>query len=74
LEFVRCQLRLLQDNIPDECNNLETWTVGHILSENIDPICKKKMLQIRYLMREEENICNGAVHRPLVAQPIVTQQ
>jgi hypothetical protein len=62
-ELVRCQRRLLQDNIPDDCNDVDTWTVGHLRNESINPMTKEKMLRIRYVTGEEEVVCNGAVHR-----------
>ena len=63
-KVVRMQRLLLQEEILDDNEDLETWILAHLIHEYINPMTKEKMLRLRYGNEEEEDVCQGGVHRP----------
>jgi hypothetical protein len=68
-EVVRVQRLFLADDTGVDIEQLENWSLAHVLREYIDPGTKMKMLRLRYANDEEDDVCEGAVHRPLRVQP-----
>jgi hypothetical protein len=56
LEVVRVQRLLLVDDTGQDIEQLETWSLAHVLWEYIDPAIKMKMLHLRYANDEEDDV------------------
>jgi hypothetical protein len=54
---------LLQEGREDNVEDLELWTLAHIIGDSIDKVTKEKVLRLRYDTGEEEDVVTGAVHR-----------
>jgi hypothetical protein len=68
-KVVRVQRLLLADDTGVDIEQLENWSLAHVLREYIDPGTKMKMLCLRYANDEDDDVCEGAVHRPLRVRP-----
>jgi hypothetical protein len=44
--------------------DLEMWSLAHVLGESMNPVSKEKVLTVRYEDGQQEDVCEGAVHRP----------
>lgn len=69
---MRVQRLLHRDDVPDHSPDLENWSTGHLISENIQCGIEKK-LRVRFESGEEEDFFAGQVHIPLQQLGAVTQ-
>jgi hypothetical protein len=63
-KVVKVQWALLQDDVTDKSQDIETWTLAYLLDEHVNYIIKEIMVCLRYENEEQEEVCLGAVHRP----------
>jgi hypothetical protein len=63
-EVVRIQHALLEDNCIETDVDTEAWILAHVLQESRNPVLKEKMLHVRYADRQEQIVCEEAVHHP----------
>jgi hypothetical protein len=68
-EVVRVQRLLLGEDTSVDIDQLENWSLTHVVHEYIDPATQLKMLRLRYENDEGDDVCEGAVHRPLRIRP-----
>jgi hypothetical protein len=63
-EVVRVQRILLEDDAPEDCLDLQTWSMGHVVTEFMNLQTNERMIRIRFENGDEADVCEGAVHRP----------
>jgi hypothetical protein len=73
-KVVRVQRHLLADDPIGDVDDSETWTFAHIIREYIDPETHLKMLRLRYVDDNEEDVYEGAVHRHMRVRPPRSQK
>jgi hypothetical protein len=62
-EMVRVQRSLLQEHATEDNVDLEAWSVGHVVWDFVNRETLERTLRIRFASSEEQDICEGAVHR-----------
>jgi hypothetical protein len=63
-EVVWVQRQLLDVNRVEDYDADKTWSFPVLIRECINPVTTKKTLTIRFEDGHEEDVCEGAVHRP----------
>jgi hypothetical protein len=55
-EVVRLQRLFLQEDLPKDSEDVESWTQAYLIHESINSIIEERMLQLRYTNGEEEEV------------------
>jgi hypothetical protein len=61
--LVRVRRLLLVEDVPDDNPDLETWSVGNVISEHTNRCTDERVLRIRFMNGDEQDVCQCAVHR-----------
>lgn len=61
---VRVQRLMHRFDILEDSEDVESWSMVHIISERIDTARNEKMIRVRIANGEEEELFSGQVHRP----------
>ena len=62
LLVVRVQRFIGRQDIDDDCDGLQQWTIGHLINETIDEMSKEKKYMVRFASREVEEFYARQVH------------
>jgi hypothetical protein len=65
---------LLQEDVADESADLDQWSVGNVLDEYTEKSTGERMVRIRFTDGQEQVVCRGAVHRPMIRRPRVPRR
>lgn len=60
---MRVQRLLLVEDVPDDNPDLETWSIGNVISEHTNRCTCERVLQIRFMNGDEHDICQDAIYR-----------
>jgi hypothetical protein len=64
LELVRIQHNVLYDYILEDNDDIESWSLAHVLRKRTNSITKEKTLILRFEDGHETDIFEGVVFRP----------
>lgn len=63
-KVVRVQRNLLREGICFSSEDMDKWTVAHVMEDRTHPTTKQKILRLKYADEDEEDVLQGAVDRP----------
>jgi hypothetical protein len=60
------QRLLLEKGVVDDTADLEEWSIGNVIDEYTVKSTGERLLQIRFTNGDEQVVCQGAVHQPVI--------
>lgn len=48
-QVVRVQLHLLDETVPDETQDVNSWTLAHLLHTYVDPLTSEERVRVRFV-------------------------